>query len=516
MIKKIRASLFLKVFFITSAMLFYVSAFTYGLLAWLMPQTYSNRLSDALDRQAKDLIAKLEQVPLQESGGLFGQFLQNTDISYVELYDSKGNVVPLPSGYGNFLPNEAKVISEADTVAIENDAVAVENDAVYTGEDIPVVTNSYDLSFVGDPTVFTLHIAGSAGQIAQLRHTFLQVLPLLLFLILLAALSLSLLYARMITKPVLRISRAAQKMSELQWEWSLEESRDDELGVLEKSLNTLSRKLAATISGLQSANRKLAEDIKHEKALEQARLDFFSAVSHELKTPVTVIKGQLEGMLLGIGVYKNRDKYLTRALEITATLETMVQELLTISRLETTDASFQAGFIDCVSAIRNYLSETEDWIAQKQLQIFCEVPPAAYVYGNKMLMEKVFSNLIGNAVKYSPDRAEIRISVCENSGRLTFSVENTGVHIPENCLPKLFDAFYRTDPSRNRKTGGSGLGLYIVRKILERHESHCLAENTGRGVRFSFTLTEKTPDPPGQVEQETTQKPHTHPKSPTK
>ena len=184
MIKKIRASLFLKVFFITSAMLFYVSAFTYGLLAWLMPQTYSNRLSDALDRQAKDLIAKLEQVPLQESGGLFGQFLQNTDISYVELYDSKGNVVPLPSGYGDFLSNEAKVISEADTVAIENDAVAVENDAVYTGEDIPVVTNSYDLSFVGDPTVFTLHIAGSAGQIAQLRHTFLQVLPLLLFLIL--------------------------------------------------------------------------------------------------------------------------------------------------------------------------------------------------------------------------------------------------------------------------------------------------------------------------------------------
>ncbi len=131
-------------------------------------------------------------------------------------------------------------------------------------------------------------------------------------------------------------------------------------------------------------------------------------------------------------------------------------------------------------------------------------------------MEKVFSNLIGNAVKYSPDRAEIRISVCENSGRLTFSVENTGVHIPENCLPKLFDAFYRTDPSRNRKTGGSGLGLYIVQKILERHESRCLAENTGRGVRFSFTLTEKTPDPPGQVEQETTQKPHTHPKSPTK
>lgn len=499
-------------------MLFFVSAFTYGLLAWLMPQTYSDRLSDTLDSQAKDLIAKLEKVSLYDSGGLFEQFLQNTDISYVELYDSKGNVVPLPSGYGygGLLHSEATVISETDTVAAENDAVAVENDAVYIGEDVPVVTNSYDLSFADDPAAFTLHIAGSAGQITQLRHTFLQVLPLLLFLILLAALSLSLLYARMITKPVLRISRAAQKMSELQWEWSLKESRHDELGVLEKSLNTLSRKLAATISGLQSANRKLSEDIEHEKALEQARLEFFSAVSHELKTPVTVIKGQLEGMLLSIGVYKNRDKYLARALEITATLETMVQELLTISRLETTDAPFQAGYIDCTSAIRSYLSETEDWIAQKQLQISCEAPPAAYVYGNKLLIEKVFSNLIGNAVKYSPDRAEIRISLCENSGRLAFSVENTGVHIPENCLPRLFDAFYRTDPSRNRKTGGSGLGLYIVQKILERHGSRCLVENTCRGVRFSFTLTEKTPDPPGQAEPKTTHKTHTHPKAPTK
>ena len=109
-------------------------------------------------------------------------------------------------------------------------------------------------------------------------------------------------------------------MSELQFEWQLDEQRTDELGILAKSLNYLSQKLNVTLNDLQAANRKLELDIEHEKALEQARTNFFSAVSHELKTPITIIKGQLEGMLLGIGPYKDHERYLTRSLEITNTL----------------------------------------------------------------------------------------------------------------------------------------------------------------------------------------------------
>ncbi|HCT91692.1 MAG TPA: two-component sensor histidine kinase [Lachnospiraceae bacterium] len=500
MIKKIRASLFLKIFFTTSAMLFFASALTYGLLAWLMPRTYSNRLSDSLDIQARELIAKLEQVPFRDSGGLFDQFLQNMDISYVELYGSDGAPVPLPSGnadvsYNGEPPSDhtsafynGATTSESTEISCDVAAIADENSAVYTDPDVPIVSNSYYFSFADDKSVYMLYIAGAAGQIAQLRQTIRQILPLLSVLILLAALFLALLYARMITRPITRISRMAQKMSDLQWEWSSTETRSDELGVLEKSLHTLSEKLAATISGLQNANKKLAEDIEHEKVLEQARLDFFSAVSHELKTPVTIVKGQLEGMLLGIGVYKDHEKYLARALEITGTLETMVQELLTVSRLETSDAHFQTDHFDCVAVIRDYLEETEDWIARKKLRIFCEMPAAAYIDGNKILMEKVFSNLIGNAVKYSPDRAKVRISLCPVPGSCTFSIENTGVCIPEDRLPRLFEAFFRMDPSRNRKTGGSGLGLYIVQKILGLHGSHCTVHNTDEGVQFSFTL----------------------------
>ena len=144
--------------------------------------------------------------------------------------------------------------------------------------------------------------------------------------------------------------------------------------------------------------------------------------------------------------------------------------------------------MDCVQIIKSYLSETEDLIAEKDLQIHLDIPPAAFINGNKMLMEKVFSNLIGNAIKYSPYGASICISTYIEQGQLCFSVENTGVHIPEDSIPKLFDAFYRVEQSRSRKTGGSGLGLYIVQEILRQHGSECRVCNTQSGVKFSFTI----------------------------
>ena len=211
-------------------------------------------------------------------------------------------------------------------------------------------------------------------------------------------------------------------------------------------------------------------------------------MSHELKTPITIIKGQLEGMLLGIGPYKDHERYLTRSLEITNTLETMVQDILTISRLETAGSDFKKDHLDCVQIIKAYLNETADLIAEKDLQIHLDILPSAFINGNKMLVEKVFSNLIGNAIKYSPQRADIWISVLMKHEQIVFSVENAGVHIPENSIPRLFDAFYRVEQSRSRKTGGSGLGLYIVQEILHQYGSECTVCNTQAGVKFSFII----------------------------
>lgn len=449
-----------------------MSFFVFGLLAWLMPRTYSNQLSAVLNQQAETLLTELEQVSFQNSGGLFGQFLQNPQISHVELYTDHGTQVPLPTDQTG--EDTAYTVMEASTDSFP--------------ESSPILSNSYYFSFLGSSTRYMLIVYGPGEQIAEIQRAFIRIFPVLLVLSLFAAFLASLLYSRIITDPVLKISRISQKMSDLQFGWHLDGTRSDELGILEKSLNELSQKLAATISDLQQANQKLAQDIAHEKALEQAQADFFSAVSHELKTPITVMKGQLEGMLLGIGAYKDHKKYLARTLEVTNALESMVQEIVTISRLDAAHTDLKKERFDSVTIIRDYLRGTEDLITQKQLQVFCEIPSEAYLYGNKHLLEKVFSNLIGNAVKYAPQQAEIRISITVCADRFYFSVENSGTHIPEACIPKLFDAFYRVEQSRNRNSGGSGLGLYIVQKILCQHESCCLVRNTASGVQFSFTI----------------------------
>ena len=472
MTKKIKSSLFAKVFLITVIMLFCMSLLVFGMLAWLMPQTYSNKLNTILDERAQGFVSELEQVSLSDSGGLFDQFIADTEINLVELYDSSGDWVALPT---NEFDNEWE--GNIGQTAVSG-----------FGETSPVLSNHYYFSFSDCNDRYTLVVYGKAEHILELQQSFIRIFPLILLTVSIVAFVISWLYSRMITSPVLEISHISEKMSDLQLDWTVDEQRTDELGTLGKSLNRLSLNLSTALSDLQSANRKLEADIEHEKELVQARTDFFSAVSHELKTPITIIKGQLEGMLLGIGAYKDREKYLTRSLEIANTLETMVQEILTISRLETAGADFKKDRFDCIQIIKSYLSETEDLIVGKDLQVHLNVHPSTFITGNRMLMEKVFSNIIGNAIKYSPQGASICISACAEHGRINFAIENKGANIPEDSIPKLFDAFYRVEQSRSRNNGGRGLGLYIVQEILRRHGSECAVCNTQSGVKFSFTI----------------------------
>ena len=471
MIKKIERSLFAKVFITTTLLLLLVSLLVYGILAWIMPKTYSQELNNGLNTKVMEFVSELEQSTLENSGSLFDQFISANDISNIELISQSGEYIPIPT-----MPKETQ------------ETTVIQGNTAISGYTIPTLSSTYYFSFLNSTERYTLVVYGEAAQIAELQQSFIQVFPIILVAAIVIALFASWLYSRIITFPVLRISNISSKMSTMQLDWKLEEKRTDELGILEKSLNTLSRSLSTALSDLKNANTKLEADIEHEKALEQAQMDFFSAASHELKTPITVIKGQLEGMLLGIGAYKDREKYLSRSLEVANTLEIMVQEILTISQLQTPNADYKAEHFDCVPIIQGYLRETEDLIVNRELQINLELRAAVFVDGNRLLIEKVFSNLIGNAIKYSPEGAAIDIAAHKQQGKYLFCIENSGTHIPEEALSKIFDAFYRVDQSRNRKTGGSGLGLYIVQKILQQHGSYCSVCNTKTGVQFSFEL----------------------------
>lgn len=434
-----------------------------------MPNTYSTALSSAVDTKTNAFIAEVEQVSFENSGRLFDQFIRSSDIINISLYEANGVQISPPTGTSFDSMQPTAIASSGD-------------------DDIPILSNSYYFSFADNSDRYMLVVYTGAAQVAELQKAFKGIFPFLLAVILVVSLASSWVYSRIITKPVLKISNVSEKMSNLQLEWQLKEERTDELGVLEKSLSTLSRKLSATISELKTTNAKLEKEIEFEKALEQARLDFFSAASHELKTPITIIKGQLEGMLLGVGAYKEREKYLARSLEVANALEKMVQEILVISRLENSNVNLKSEQFDAALIVQEYLYATEDLIAEKDLQLEVNLPQKICCIGNKILMEKVFSNLISNAIIYSPQEATVSIAAVKQGEQWLFFIENTGSYIPENAIPQLFEAFYRIEQSRSRKTGGSGLGLYIVQKILEQHGSCCSVCNTQTGVRFYFTI----------------------------
>ena len=271
-------------------------------------------------------------------------------------------------------------------------------------------------------------------------------------------------------------------MADLDFSWTCEETRQDEIGHLGRSLNQMAQKLSNALRELKASNEALRGEMEQERELDRQRMAFFSAASHELKTPVTILKGQLSGMLDGVDVYRDREKYLARSLQVTARMEKLIQEILTISRMEAQDISCIQEKIDVSEIVGRQLKLDADLIQQRHLNVTADLCPDLIVYGDPSMLAKVIGNLLSNAALYSPDGEEIRIwtGLKENSPTLT--IENTGVHIGTAALPHLFEAFYREEQSRNRRTGGSGLGLYLVRIILDRHGAKCWIDNTAEGV----------------------------------
>lgn len=464
--KKIKKSLFIKIFTVTCLLMMVCCLATYCFIAWLVPQTYSTDLDAALDKDVNAFISELECTAGADSGYLFDEFLLNNDVM-LRLYDEARREIALPSQYNHDFPDAAY------------DGIVFEGAPSMYG-----ATHSYLFRFHDSGMVYTLSVAGNAEPVDQLMDTIGSIVPPLMVMVVFISAIGAVLYSRYVTKPVIEISRVSEKMSGLDFTWDCTEGRSDELGTLAHSLNEMSRKLSAALNDLQSANNQLEADIDRERKLEQAQLDFFSAVSHELKTPITVIKGQLEGMLLNVGKYKERDKYLARSLEVVKAMEGMVQEILTVSRIKSSEATLQQETFDFSDIVKREYGIFEDMVVGKGLEWHEDIQQGLMLRGDKALLEKVVNNLVSNAIHYSPSGNNIFIKAHAKEGKIRFSIENTGVHLPEDDIPKLFDAFYRVERSRSRQTGGSGLGLYIVKMVLEQHGADYQIRNTGQGVCF--------------------------------
>ena len=464
MIKKIKSKLSVKVFLITSILMVACCSVTYLCIAHFAPYIYSHDLAEV--KELADMLSEeLSHIPKEEVQYFIQGYndiltKQYDDEFAFHLFQSSGNEIAL-SDLNEFTGNKIDDYKSTDT------------------------TREYEISFADSTEAYILLLAKNTNKESQVVLALQKTLPILSVAILLVSVIAAFFYTWYMTKPIKKISKLSKQMADMDFSGLCPTNRTDEIGVLSHSLNDLSKKLAAALSELQEANQKLQADIDMERRLEKQRVEFFAAASHELKTPITIIKGQLQGMLYQVGRYKDRETYLAQSLEITDTLGKMVQELLTISRLDTPGYTCKKSNLNLSNFIIDRVTAFEDLFMQKDLTVEQSISPEVYILGDMQLLQKALDNLLGNAAAYSGAGNQVLIKLWKETETTTLTIENTGAHIPDEAISRLFEPFYRVDQSRNKQTGGTGLGLYIVKTILDLHGAKIEIANTIQGVIVS-------------------------------
>lgn len=307
-----------------------------------------------------------------------------------------------------------------------------------------------------------------------------------LIIVFLVIILLSFYYSKIIVKPLIKINRVTKKMANFDFSEKLPVTADDEIGGLSSGINTLSVNLKDRIDRLNVANTKLQQDIERERQLEKTRKEFISGVSHELKTPLSVIRSFAEG--IQDGVSKDTTYYTNVILEETDNMNRLIVEMLELAKLESGTYKLEMSTFSIGELIQQVYTKLLFSMEEKHLQVDIHADSSLFVKANRSRIEQVVVNLLSNAIRYTPDGEKIHVSVIETEDTVKIKIENTGNPIPEESLEKIWDRFYRLDASRSRHTGGTGLGLSIVKNILDLHHAEYGVYNTTNSVVFYFNL----------------------------
>ncbi|QWG81737.1 MULTISPECIES: sensor histidine kinase [Bacillus cereus group] len=297
--------------------------------------------------------------------------------------------------------------------------------------------------------------------------------------VLVLSLIVSFYYSRIITKPLLKINEATKKIMEFEFEDQLSIKSKNEIGELSSNINQLSERMEGYIN-------QLKEDLEKEKQLEQTRKDFIAGVSHELKTPLSVM--QVSASMLQDGFAPEMNQYYWEALEKEIEkMNILIDEMLNLAKYESGTYQIQMEQVSIGDLIQQAEKDLHTQIDEKSLQIKMNIDDVR-VKGKANLLEQVITNLFTNAIRYTDSRRMIVIEVIEEEHGVYIGFENKGSHIAEENIEKIWDQFYRVDKSRKRVCGGTGLGLSIVKNIFELHAAEYGVTNTEDGVLFYFRL----------------------------
>lgn len=295
--------------------------------------------------------------------------------------------------------------------------------------------------------------------------------------------------ANRVIKPVLALAALSEKMSNLDFDAHYEADAQDEIGILGRNMNNLSSRLKDAIGALQDANRQLQHDIDEKTQIDEMRKEFIANVSHELKTPIALIQGYAEGLTEGMCEdEESRNYYCEVIMDEAGKMNNMVKQLLTLTALEFGNDAPSMDTFDITELIQDLIRSSSILIQQNEATVCYQPDGPCMVFADEFKIEEVVTNYLTNAIHHLDGERRIEIRVEKIGETVKVTVFNTGNPIPEADLPNLWTKFYKVDKARTRAYGGSGIGLSIVKAIMDIHHQSCGVVNVEGGVEFWFTL----------------------------
>lgn len=297
------------------------------------------------------------------------------------------------------------------------------------------------------------------------------------------------LYSSHFTKPLIEMSKITEKMANMDFSQKLKIKSNDEIGELSGSINNLSDSLNNTLIDLNEKNQKLQDDIEKKQTLEEIRKEFISGISHELKTPIAIVRGYAEGaeLLLQSGDKDTAAEYCSIIIKESDKMNTLVYELLELSKLEIGDNRLEWNEFSLYDFIHDYIDSEKIVFDEKGINCSVNIPEAQ-CYGDPIKLNMVLNNYVSNAVSHAEGEKKIAITAQDFPDKIRIKVFNTGKNINNEDIDKIWKSFYRADKSRSRKDGRFGLGLSIVSAIQELHKMEYGVKNEKDGVTFWFDI----------------------------
>ncbi|UGQ07633.1 sensor histidine kinase [Streptococcus anginosus] len=451
-----------KHFLLTGTIIFIVVTTVLASLYFAMPVYYEQVKQREANSEFRQIAQQVQGKPSNGIGKLLSDYNRKNTRVWFSLFDSKGKVIypnlDLTTGKGELqltiLPSDMSLNEQSKSIRKK----------IKTAEG----------------TTLTLQGEYSLQPISDASYVLLNLYPYILFFSLALGGVAAFLYSRFATKRITDISESTRKMATLSPDVACPVKGRDEISTLAQDINSLYNNLLTSIEALRLENEKVAES-------EREKAEFLRMTSHELKTPITSMMGIVDGMIYGVGDFKDKDKYLQKCREILEEQSKLVQSILAISKIEMRIEAEEEDF-----SLKQLLEEnlsTYKMLADMKGYKFTVSLEELQIHGNKTYLLKAIKNLLDNAFHYGLSGGEILLTI--QNGQLM--IENDAEHVLDGQqIQQIFQPFYRPDYSRNRKDGGTGLGFFIVQQILENHHLRYRFEAVDdKRMRFTIFFSDK-------------------------